>query len=349
MKRAKCPSVSIIICTYNRAEELEKTLTALSSHVEMREGLEVIVVDDCSGDNTRMVAEKFGFIYEKTAENRGIGNARNTGLRRAGNDIVIYLDDDCQPSKEWLPEIIRFYEDEDVMAVGGSVLAQCEKTLASRYMLATCYGNPRDPKNECHSGIVFLDSLKSYFLTNLYPVLESKEDILSVNEIYGANSSFRRDILMSISGYDDAFETAEDTEICHRLKKNYPHKKIIYSKKAVVRHKHYTSMKFYLNNTMSRAGKFVDLIISSKRMVPPVYPVPILFLMSIAASLYFGLTAVVFSMFLLPGILCFWWPVRAVRERKGHYLVFPVVQILLETAFNLGVIQKLFIYCFKRK
>jgi GT2 family glycosyltransferase len=84
---------SIAVLTYNRRSVLEELLVLL-----MRLNyklLEIIVVDNCSGDGTReMVEEQFpGIKYIRLTRNVGAA-ARNIGLQAATGDVVVTLDDD---------------------------------------------------------------------------------------------------------------------------------------------------------------------------------------------------------------------------------------------------------------
>jgi glycosyltransferase involved in cell wall biosynthesis len=88
---------SVIIPTYNRSEILELTLSSLVGQDIGFDNYEVIVIDDGSSDNTREVVmsftEKMNLIYY-FQEDKGyrVALARNEGIKRAGGEIVIFLD-----------------------------------------------------------------------------------------------------------------------------------------------------------------------------------------------------------------------------------------------------------------
>lgn len=87
------PQVSIIIPAYNYAQYVPATIRS----VLLQEGVtkEILVVDDGSTDSTAEVAGAFAdavrYIYQK---NKGPAAARNTGLRHASGETVIFLDAD---------------------------------------------------------------------------------------------------------------------------------------------------------------------------------------------------------------------------------------------------------------
>jgi glycosyltransferase involved in cell wall biosynthesis len=92
--------LSVIIPTYNRASFLPGCIKSLrESGVE---GLEIVVVDDGSTDNTRAVIDSLqpGLTYVHQ-ENKMLGAARNTGIRAARGQYISYLDSDDY----WLPGV----------------------------------------------------------------------------------------------------------------------------------------------------------------------------------------------------------------------------------------------------
>ena len=59
------------------------------------------------------------FIREK-----GKGNASNEGIRRAKNDLICVLDADCILKENGLSQAVRHFENDEVVAVGGRLLAK---------------------------------------------------------------------------------------------------------------------------------------------------------------------------------------------------------------------------------
>jgi len=122
------PSLSIVICTFNRAELLKKTLGSLPSLTDI-ESAEVIVVDNNSADHTRCVAMEFAtacqgkFDVRYVFESRqGLSAARNAGAAAARGDIVAFLDDDAVPVRGWIRSIATaFGGGGRVHAMGGIV------------------------------------------------------------------------------------------------------------------------------------------------------------------------------------------------------------------------------------
>lgn len=90
------PSFSVIIPTYNRAALIEATLESVLSQTYPH--YEVVVVDDCSTDNTDAVIEpylKAGKVrYFKNERNSERAHSRNVGLEKAVGDFATLLDSD---------------------------------------------------------------------------------------------------------------------------------------------------------------------------------------------------------------------------------------------------------------
>ena len=91
--------ISVIICTYNRADLLTDVLQTVCEQTLERSEYEVIVVDNNSTDDTSAVSHTFVARYSNVRycfePQQGLSHAPNRGWREARGDVVIYLDDDC--------------------------------------------------------------------------------------------------------------------------------------------------------------------------------------------------------------------------------------------------------------
>ena len=85
--------ISICILTYNRGSLLKNLLLSIENL--KYDPMEIIVIDNCSEDNTQqMMMYEFHYVnYIRTEKNIGAA-ARNLGLKRATGDILVTLDDD---------------------------------------------------------------------------------------------------------------------------------------------------------------------------------------------------------------------------------------------------------------
>ena len=93
--------VSVIIPTYNRGFILKRAVESVLSQSYKK--LEVIIIDDASGDDTEQVVASIDdprIRYYKLEQNKGTSWARNEGVRLAKYDFVAFQDSD----DEWLPQ-----------------------------------------------------------------------------------------------------------------------------------------------------------------------------------------------------------------------------------------------------
>ena len=103
-KNSTNPVVSVIITTYNRAIYLKRAIKSVIS--QTFKNFELIIIDDCSTDNTEQVVNSITddrIIYFKHKTNLGVHQARNNGIQMARGEFIGFLDDD----DEWLPNKLK--------------------------------------------------------------------------------------------------------------------------------------------------------------------------------------------------------------------------------------------------
>lgn len=106
------PLVSIIICTYNHAESLARTLESVARlKVPNDMTTELIVVDNRSTDSTPDVVRRCDITSMPVRYSReprpGVSHARNLGMREAAGDIFLWTDDDVRPERDWIDRMCR--------------------------------------------------------------------------------------------------------------------------------------------------------------------------------------------------------------------------------------------------
>jgi len=113
------PALSVIVPVYNGRLQLPRCLEALRRS-EFAD-FEVLVVDDCSTDSTREIAERSGARYLRTPRNVGPGGGRNLGVRHARGDVVVFVDADVVVAPSALGYIAEdFARDPELAAMFGS-------------------------------------------------------------------------------------------------------------------------------------------------------------------------------------------------------------------------------------
>lgn len=116
------PRISVIVPLFNKSAYVEETLTALIA--QLRDGDEILVVDDQSTDEGPTIAKRMltavrGARLEVLPQNSGPATARNVGARLASGSHLLFFDADDLPSPDLLPclrAVISVHPDEAVFA-----------------------------------------------------------------------------------------------------------------------------------------------------------------------------------------------------------------------------------------
>ena len=122
-------TLSIIICSYNRASYISDALTSLYGQSSGLDDFEVIIVDNNSIDNTKEVYAQwrqtntngqFSFISETK---QGASFARNTGAAIAKGEWVCFMDDDAVATTDYVKNIIKHIQDQPfIVGFGGRII-----------------------------------------------------------------------------------------------------------------------------------------------------------------------------------------------------------------------------------
>lgn len=113
--------VSIIVPTYNAEDTLERCIDSLIAQTYTK--IEIIIVDDGSKDNTRLIAEqllkkdnKIVYIYQ---DNKGVSEARNLGMKVAKGKWIAFCDSDDYVERNYIELMMQCrmeYDSEWVIA-----------------------------------------------------------------------------------------------------------------------------------------------------------------------------------------------------------------------------------------
>jgi glucosyl-dolichyl phosphate glucuronosyltransferase len=123
------PEISIIICSYNRADYIIGAVESLYQQTLDRTQFEVLVVDNNSNDNTGELVQ--GYIsnhkdfqlYYLSESRQGASFARNTGAAFAKSPLLCFMDDDAIAEKHYLERILRFFSSHtDAAGLGGRII-----------------------------------------------------------------------------------------------------------------------------------------------------------------------------------------------------------------------------------
>jgi len=204
-KRTPTLSTSVVICTRDRPEELQRCLAFLPQQTYPPR--EVIVVDNASRDQrTKDVALAAQAIYVRE-DQAGLDIARNTGARRATSSIVAYMDDDVLLHRRWLECLVAAFDQARIAAVTGLVLPAELATEAQRHF-ETYWGFGQGYHRQDFDGARFGAHTNVLFAAWKIGA--------------GASMAFRREILDRVGFFDERLDVGQagcsgDSEIWYRL------------------------------------------------------------------------------------------------------------------------------------
>lgn len=334
---AASPRVSVVICSHNG----EPTLPAALAHVNRQslgaDQFEVIVADDASTDRTAEVAVAAGARVLRLERNAGPAAARNAALAVARGAIVAVTDDDCEPAEDWLAALVSAFEDPVTDGAGGQVLAASLDAFVLRYLSA------RQPLAPLAADLLVSRGLARRLRLYLRRVWSASDDLLAGADLYsvpGANMAFRRELLVELGGFDEAFGFAgEDDDLCHRAHSRAGGASLRYEPLAVVRHRFTPS----LRDTLSRARSYGkgNFLLAAKHpdMRLIIFPFPVAALATIIAATLTRRRSVALFAVLMPQLAYARWPLHAWRTRSLEPLAYPYIQLAEETATMLGELE----------
>ena len=109
--------MSVIVCTKDRPDDLRRCLDSLAALRTVP--LELIVVDNSSGDPATAEICRGRSVRYVLESGRGSSRARNRGVAEARGEVVAFTDDDCMVDPGWLDGLADVFDDPLVMAVTG--------------------------------------------------------------------------------------------------------------------------------------------------------------------------------------------------------------------------------------
>lgn len=240
--------VSIILPTYNQCERLKIVLEILKEQNYEKSNYEVIVVDDGSTDTTEQIVNSiestYDLIYKKHSKNLGRSVTRNTGAEIASGELLIFMDSDRVPGKNFINEHLKLHKGYKGRVVIGNNLELFTSNIEDKvdelidnfknnekkilrqsryYNYAECVTKIYDDEGKTASGIAWLS-------------------------LFSGNFSIKKDSFNEVGKFDINFKTwgFENFELGYRLQsKGY---EFYYSKNA------YNIHLYHGNNRKSPSG-----------------------------------------------------------------------------------------------
>lgn len=196
------PSVSVAILNHRRPHLLARVLGAVAQ-LDYRD-FEVVVVGD------RTALEDYGLpatwarrIRYRCFRKPNICRARNIAIDAAAGEIVAFIDDDAVPEPDWLRQLVLPFQSPGVGAVAGTVRAANGLTIEWQGGHFDRTGTER--RHRFNAGITIADA-------------ETQRRTGQYLSLMGVNTAFRRQALLDIGGFDQAYRYyLDETDVALRL------------------------------------------------------------------------------------------------------------------------------------
>ncbi len=188
--------VSIVIPTTGSRESLGETVESLSE-LEYFGEFDVIVVSDKETSLSNFISKDLRVIVHGGKP----GLKRNIAAMLSNSEILAFIDDDVIVTKNWLRNIVRFFENnENVCVVGGPNLTPSNSSIkerASGYILSSFLGTATMSARY---------SLKEY------------SGICDERYLMSCNLAIKRKALLEIGGFPEDLFPGEETILLYRLR-----------------------------------------------------------------------------------------------------------------------------------
>ena len=190
--------VSIVICTYNRADLLDRCLDYLQ--YQTNPNFEVVVVNGPSDDTTEEVMARYADRI-KVARNplRNLSVSRNLGIEHASGDIIAFIDDDALPFDDWVATLLREFNGRPLTLAGlggpvyyaGSLEYQAQDIGINQFAESnTKITGPEVGRNGWERSLL------------------------------GTNTCFSAAAIRAVKGFDEQFDYfLDESELCFRMQK----------------------------------------------------------------------------------------------------------------------------------
>ncbi|MBS3816345.1 MAG: glycosyltransferase family 2 protein [Candidatus Thermoplasmatota archaeon] len=211
-------------------DDLRELLNSLDDQTVKR--FETIIIDNGTDWPVKEMLQRHKSVtrYVVMKKNYGLTIGRNIGANMAQGDILIFLDDDGIPRKDFVEENLKAHRKYDIVALRGKIIPKGDDIFSR---LAPHYDLGDEP----------------------HPYLIDTE----------GNSSFKKEYLLDIGGFNEELAGSgghEGTEVTYRLVKNGVEKdRIIYYPKVIIYHDYISGFREYLTRKTLRQSEQKDLLI----------------------------------------------------------------------------------------
>lgn len=203
----RSPAVTVIVCTRNRPDSLEKCLASLARQDPPPD--EVLVVDnDPANERTRKTVQKYPGFTWLPEPGPGLSRARNMGIRHAKGEIIAWTDDDTFAHRNWIGAIRTVFANPTISGMTGLVLTGALETSA-QVRFERDFGGFQRGFRRFTLDWQFFEEMKDRGVPTWLAGA-------------GANMAFRREVLEQLGPFDErlgagAAGCSEDSEYWYRM------------------------------------------------------------------------------------------------------------------------------------
>jgi len=220
-KTSAYPLVSIIIPVYNELSYTYNCLLSIKDNVPSSIDFEIIVIDDCSSDETEPFFKNKveGIKYIRNSENLGYLHSNNKAVDYAKGKYVCLLNNDTEVQKGWLENMLNLIGNDESIGCVGSKLIYPNNILQEA------------------GGIIFKNANGANFGRLEDPNQPQYNFIREVDYCSAASILFRKSDFLKVGKFDTRYAPAyyEDTDLCFSFR-NILHKKVMYHPLSSVIH-----------------------------------------------------------------------------------------------------------------
>ena len=292
-------TVSIVIPTYNRKNELKKCIESLLSQKYPTNDYEILIIDGGSTDGTDELVNLFKKDFESIKfikqESSGVAAARNLGIKHSRGKYIAFIDSDCIAGENWLKICVRTISSSDnsIAGVGGKILSGINTLIGDGAHLI-----------EFHQ--------------------YSSNDQKFVRVTPTANLCLKRGIFDEVGYFDESLNVGEDAELCWRIiKKGY---KILYIPEIKVTHFGVKTLKELWRKEISLGRGFIATRRKHHDIPPVKIPDNFLIFLIMLPVLYVGSVLKIMSL----------QSIKAMKFRLP--LLFPII-LFGRAAFWFGALR----------
>jgi GT2 family glycosyltransferase len=224
--------ISVIIVNYKSAAKTLNCIRAVKKSDTAGLEIEIIVVDNASGDEIESEIKKnfFGVILIKSDTNVGMGAGNNLGIKAANGEFVLVLNPDTYLDEQAIKIMIGYTRINPAVGIIGPKLLYPDGSLQF-----TCHRFPKIYMPLLRRTFLgrFARDKVDRFLMKDYDHLKPRE----ADWLQGSCLFIRKTMLDKIGSFDEKFFMYfEDTDLCRRAHKNGY--KVVYLPQAIGIHDH---------------------------------------------------------------------------------------------------------------